>query len=113
MWSGSCPFMTFCTRSGTTWLMARLTLPERMSTSCSALRSPMPTQLNGRKMVKGRPYWEWAARAKYSTASFWNPYDETGGGISCSCPSVDGHDVVDSNTIDDDRYVTFWSRPSR
>ena len=47
----------------------------------------MPTQLNGRTMVYGSPYWSKAARAKYSTASFWKPYDDTGGGTSCSWPS--------------------------
>jgi hypothetical protein len=31
--------------------------------------------LNGRTIVKGSPYWSNAARAKYSTASFWRPYD--------------------------------------
>ena len=60
----------------------------------------------------GSPYWSYAACAKYSTASFWNPYDESGGGISRSWPSYDGHDVADSNTIDELRYVTFCSRPS-
>ena len=53
----------------------------------------MPTQLNGRTIVYGSPYWSHAARAKYSTASFWNPYDESGGGISRSWPSYDGHVV--------------------
>ena len=72
----------------------------------------MPTQLNGRTIVYGTPYWLWAARAKYSTASFWNPYDESGGGTSRSSPSALGQCVVDSNTIDELTYVTFCSRPS-
>ena len=54
-------------------------------------------------MVYGSPYWECAVRAKYSTASFWKPYDEMGGGISSTCSSVDGQEVVDSNTMDDER----------
>ena len=53
----------------------------------------MPTQLNGRTIVYGRPYWSKAARAKYSTASFWNPYDESGGGISPLVALALGHCV--------------------
>ncbi len=34
-------------------------------------------------------------------------------GPRCSCPSYDGHESVDSNTIDELMYVTFCSRPSR
>ena len=34
-------------------------------------------------------------------------------GRSRSSPSFDGQWVVDSNTIDDDRKVTFCSRPLR
>ena len=72
--------------------MARLTFPDRISTSPNARRSPMPTQLNGREWCTeartGR-----ARRAKYSTASFWKPYDEIGGGISSTCPSVEGQEV--------------------
>ena len=49
--------------------------------------SPMPTQLNGRTIVYGSSYWSHAAWAKYSTASFWKPYDESGGGILRSSPS--------------------------
>src|SRR5690606_10704199 len=33
MWSGSCALTIFCTRSGTTWDMASLTLPESTSAS--------------------------------------------------------------------------------
>src|SRR3954452_18604755 len=88
-------------------------LPLVISASPTARTSPMPTQLNGRTIVYGRSYWSHAARAKYSTASFWNPYDDSGGGTSRSCPSYDGQLVVDSNTIDELRYVTFCSRPSR
>jgi len=86
-----------------------------LTTSCSPLAriSPTPTQLKGRTIVYGSPYWSWAARAKYSTASFWKPYDETGGGISSSWPSWDGQELADSYTIEEPRYVTFWSRPSR
>ena len=39
------------TRSGTTWLSASFTLPDRTSRSERARRSPMPTQLNGRAIV--------------------------------------------------------------
>src|ERR1700722_20014422 len=112
MCSGSWPLATFCTRSGTTWLIASLTLPDMISSSPSARDSPMPTQLNGRTIVYGSWYWSQAARAKYSTASFWNPYEESGGGTSRSCPSYDGHSGVDSKTMEDDRYVTFCSAPS-
>ena len=113
MCSGSWPFSTFCTRSGTTWLIASFTLPLSTSTSPSARASPTPTQLNGRTIVYGSPYWSYAACAKYSTASFWNPYDDSGGGISRSWPSYDGHDVADSNTIDELRYVTFLQPAAR
>src|SRR5664279_4268593 len=102
MCSGSWPLNTFWTRSGTTWLMASFTLPESISTSPTARVSPMPTQLKGRRMVYGSLYWSHAARAKYSTASFWKPYDDNGGGTRRSSPSTDGHVVVDSNTIEDD-----------
>src|ERR671933_166491 len=84
MWRGSWPLRIFCTRSGTTWLMASLTFPDRTSTSPRARPSPTPTQLNGRTIVYGTSYWS---------------------------PSYDGHESADSNTIDDDRYVTFFSRP--
>jgi hypothetical protein len=53
--------------------MASLTLPESTSASPSARPSPTPTQLNGRTIVYGSLYWSQAARAKYSTASFWKP----------------------------------------
>src|SRR5450755_4056286 len=92
--------------------MAKRTFPLRISTSPSARRSPIPTQLKGRRIVKGSWYWSNAARAKYSTASFWNPYDDKGGGTSRSCPSYEGHVSVDSKTIDELRYVTFCRRPS-
>ena len=70
--------------------MASLTLPDETSTSPSARPSPMPTQLNGRTIVYGSWYWSQAALAKYSTASFWKPYDDSGGGISRSSPSLLG-----------------------
>ena len=73
MCSGSWPLSTFWTRSGTTWLIASFTLPLMMSESRSARFSPMPTQLNGRRIVYGRPYCSCAPWAKYSDASFWNP----------------------------------------
>ena len=73
MCSGSWPLSTFCTRSGTTWLMASRTLPDMISSSPSARLSPIPTQLNGRTIVNGSRYWSQAAWAKYSTASFWKP----------------------------------------
>ena len=71
----------------------------------------MPTQLNGRTIVYGSPYCSCAARAKYSTASFWKPYDESGGGISRSWPSYDGQRSADSKTIEELRYVTFCELP--
>src|SRR2546430_16736513 len=92
--------------------MASFTLPLRTSTSVFARISPTPTQLNGRTIVYGRPYWSRAACAKYSTASFWKPYDERGGGTSRSWPSNDGQQSVDSNTIEELRYVTFCNRAS-
>src|SRR5215472_5678304 len=93
--------------------MASRTLPDMISSSPSARDSPMPTQLNGRTIVYGSLYWSQAARAKYSTASFWKPYDDSGGGTLRSWPSNDGQVSADSKTIDDDRYVTFCRRPSR
>jgi hypothetical protein len=56
--------------------------------------------LNGRTIVNGRPYW-FVAGVAVPTASFWNPYDDSGGGHSRSWPSYDGHSVADSNTIDE------------
>src|ERR1051325_7087526 len=109
MCSGSWPLRIFCTRSSTTWLIASFTLPESISTSPTARDSPMPTQLKGRRIVYGTPYWSHAARAKYSTASFWKPYDDSGGGTWRSEPSTDGHTSVDSKTIEEDMYVTFFS----
>ena len=73
----------------------------------------MPTQLNGRTIVYGNPCCWCAARAKYSTASFWKPYDEPGGGISSSWPSYDGHESADSYTIDELMNVTFPRLPLR
>src|SRR4051794_14823555 len=92
--------------------IASRTLPDMISVSPCARRSPMPTQLKGRTIVYGSWYWSHAARAKYSTASFWKPYDESGGGILRSSPSRDGQCSVDSNTIDELTYVIFWSRPA-
>ena len=63
----------------------------------------MPTQLKGRTIVYGSWYWSQAALAKYSTASFWNPYDDSGGGILRSSPSTEGQRSVDSKTIELDR----------
>src|SRR6202020_2464810 len=102
MCSGSCPLYTFCTRSGTTWLIASFTLPDMISSSPSARDSPMPTQLNGLTIVYGSWYWSQAARAKYSTASFWKPYEDSGGGTSRFCPSWDRLGSALSNTIEDD-----------
>src|SRR4051794_18144084 len=107
MCSGSCPLRTFCTRSGTTWLRASSTLPLLIVTSERARASPIPTQLNGRTIVNGSRYCSDTALAKYSTASFWNPYDDRGGGTSRSWPSYDGHEVADSNTIDELTNVTL------
>jgi hypothetical protein len=64
-------------------------------------------------MVYGSSCCSCAARAKYSTASFWNPYDDPGGGISSCWPSYDGHDHAASNTIDELMNVTFCRLPSR
>ncbi len=59
---------------------ASFTLPLMTSVSRSARRSPIPTQLNGRRIVYGSPYCSQAPLAKYSEASFWKPYVEIGGG---------------------------------
>ena len=67
-----------------------------MSVSRSARRSPMPTQLNGRTMVYGSWYCSQAPFAKYSEASFWNPYVVIGGGDVSSAPSGVGKTVADS-----------------
>src|ERR1700712_3579229 len=99
MCNGSWPFSTFWTRSGTTWLIASFTLPESTSTSPRARPSPMPTQLNGRTTVYGSWYWSQAAFAKYSTASFWKPYDDSGGGQTSWSPATDGQVVADSKTM--------------
>jgi hypothetical protein len=61
----------------------------------------MPTQLKGRTIVNGSWYWSHAACAKYSTASFWKPYDDSGGGTLRSSPSTEGQCVVDSKTIEE------------
>jgi hypothetical protein len=53
--------------------MASWMFPDVISVSPRARASPMPTQLNGRTMVYGSWYCSQAARAKYSTASFWKP----------------------------------------
>src|SRR5436305_14458988 len=112
MCSGSWPLRTLSTRSGTTWDSASLTLPLMTSVSRSARRSPMPTQLNGRRIVYGSLYCSHAPCAKYSDASFWNPYVEIGGGDVRSAPSGVGKTVVDSNTIDDDRTTIRLRRPA-
>ena len=52
---------------------ASFTLPDMMSVSRRARRSPMPTQLNGRTIVYGSWYCSQAPFAKYSDASFWKP----------------------------------------
>src|SRR6185369_3981579 len=80
MWSGSWPCRHFSARSGTTWDRASLMLPLMTSVSRRARRSPMPTQLNGRRIVYGSSYCSHAPLAKYSDASFWKPYVEIGGG---------------------------------
>ena len=67
-----------------------------MSVSRTARRSPIPTQLNGRTIVYGSLNCSQAPFAKYSEASFWKPYVETGGGeVSCA-PSGVGKTVADS-----------------
>ena len=48
----------------------------------------------------GSWYCSQAPWAKYSEASFWNPYVEIGGGDVRSAPSGVGNWVVDSNTIE-------------
>ncbi len=92
--------------------MLILMSPDRSSLWPTVRSSPTSTQLKGRTMVKGRPYWSWAARAKYSTASFWKPYEDDGGAIRRSSPSRDGQKPVFSYTIEELRYVTFCSGPS-
>jgi hypothetical protein len=73
MRSGSCPVSDRRTRSGTTCDRTSARLPGAPATSLTGSYSPAPTQLKGRTMVQGRPYCCPAARAKYSTASIWNP----------------------------------------
>ena len=77
-------------------VMASFTLPDMTSVSRSARRSPIPTQLKGRTMVYGSWYCSQAPFAKYSDASFWKPYVETGGGDVSSAPSGVGNTVADS-----------------
>ena len=73
----------------------------------------MPTQLNGRRIVNGSSYCSHAPLAKYSDASFWKPYVETGGGeVSCA-PSGVGKVVADSNTIDELMTTMRWKRSPR
>src|SRR6476646_2692329 len=100
MWSGSWPLRTLRTRSGTTCDSASLTLPDMTSVSLRARRSPIPTQLNGRTIVYGSWYCSQAPFAKYSEASFWKPYVETGGGEVSSAHSGVGKTVADSYTIE-------------
>ena len=69
---------------GTTWLRASFTLPLMTSVSRTARRSPIPTQLNGRRIVYGSLYCSHAPFAKYSEASFWKPYVETGAASSAA-----------------------------
>ena len=69
-------------RSGTTWLEATASLILRVLARSFELPSPNPTQLKGLKIVYGRPYWVYAALAKYSTANFWKPYMVLGGGMT-------------------------------
>ena len=83
------------------------------SVSRTARRSPIPTQLNGRRIVYGSWYCSQAPCAKYSDASFWKPYVEIGGGEVRSAPSGVGKTVVDSNTIELDRTMIRLSRPAR
>ena len=84
-----------------------------MSVSRTARRSPIPTQLNGRTIVYGSPYCCRAPIAKYSDASFWNPYVETGGGEVSWAPSGVGKAVADSYTIDELMTTIRWRCPSR
>src|SRR6185436_19400865 len=91
----------FSARSGTTWDRASLMLPLMTSVSRRARRSPMPTQLNGRRIVYGSSYCSHAPLAKYSDASFWKPYVEIGGGEVSWAPSGVGNWSVDSKTIDE------------
>ena len=66
------------------------------SVSRSARRSPIPTQLNGRRIVYGSSYCSQAPFAKNSEASFWKPYVERGGGEVSWAPSGVGKTVADS-----------------
>src|SRR6478609_7203042 len=105
--------MTLRARSGTTWDRASFTFPDMMSVSRRARRSPIPTQLNGRTTVYGSWYCSQAPLAKYSDASFWNPYVEIGGGELSCAPSGVGNTVADSYTIDDDITMIRCRCPSR
>src|SRR5437867_1936241 len=62
----------------------------------------MPTQLKGRRIVNGSWYCFYVSRAKYSLASFWNPYVENGGGLVCATDSGVGNIVVFSYIIEFD-----------
>ena len=76
-----------------------------MSVSRRARRSPIPTQLNGRTIVYGRPYCSSAPFAKYSEASFWKPYVEIGGGeveLGAFRGREDGRRLVDHRRRHDD-----------
>ncbi len=52
------------------------------------------------------------ALAKYSDASFWNPYVEMGGGLVSCAPSGVGNTSVDSKTIDELITMIRSSRPA-
>ena len=67
--------------------------------------------MNGRTIVYGSPYCSRRALAKYSVASFWNPYVETGGGHVQLRALGRRETVAFSNTIDDEMTVIFCSRP--
>src|SRR5207248_10058034 len=68
------------------------------------------TQLNGLRIVYGSWYCSHAPLAKYSEASFWNPYVERGGGLDSSAPSGVGKVSTDSKTIDELITTMRWSR---
>ena len=73
----------------------------------------MPTQLKGRKIVYGSEYCSCAPRAKYSVASFWNPYVDRGGGLLSWAPSGVGKMAAASKTMLLEMTVMRCRRPRR
>ena len=85
-----------------------------ISTSPSARLSPMPTQLNGRTIVYGSPYWSQARPGEVLDRELLEAVRrERRRDLAARRPRTTASESVDSNTIDELMYVTFCSRPSR